>query len=100
MVLTTISIDTETRDRLRTFGKKGESWDQLLNRSMNELKIRSDGFYEIPFDVGASSFGKIDVLVKNGVPTRSIMDMGSIPEWARKELYELVKNINELHGGV
>jgi len=38
MTLTTISIDTETRDRLRTFGKKGESWNNLLNRIMDKLE--------------------------------------------------------------
>lgn len=96
MGLTTISISTETRDRLRPFGEKGESWTTLLNRVMDELYIRSDGFYKIPFDIGPSRFGEIEVLVQNGVPVRAIMDMGSILKWKRKKLYELADDeINE-----
>lgn len=32
MSLTTIPIQTETRNKLKDFAKKSESWDQLLNR--------------------------------------------------------------------
>jgi hypothetical protein len=95
---TSLPLKKVTRDRLRTFGGKGESWDKLLNKLMDELYIRSDGFYLIQFDIGASEFGKIDVLVKNGVPTRAIMDMGSIPEWKRVKLYELVELDDHMNG--
>lgn len=89
---TSIPLKKVTRDKLRTFGGKGESWDKLLIKLMDELYIRSDGFYPIRFDIGPSEFGKIDVLVKDGVPARAIMDMGSIPEWKREKLYELAKD--------
>ncbi len=29
---TTISLDPETRDRLKSLGRKGESYDDLVNR--------------------------------------------------------------------
>ena len=32
MSLTTIPIQTETRNKLREFAKKSESWDELINR--------------------------------------------------------------------
>ncbi len=32
MSLTTIPIQSETRDKLREFAKKSESWNDLLNR--------------------------------------------------------------------
>jgi hypothetical protein len=32
---TTIPIEKETRDRLRTFGRKGETYDQVLRRLMS-----------------------------------------------------------------
>jgi len=35
---TTIPLKKETRDELRTFGKKGESWDKLLRDMMAEIK--------------------------------------------------------------
>ena len=34
---TQINILKSTRERLRTFGKKGETWDELLNRIMDEV---------------------------------------------------------------
>ena len=34
----TISIDTSTWDRLKTFGKFGESFDNLLNRIMDNIE--------------------------------------------------------------
>lgn len=32
MPRTTISLDTKTRDRLKSLGRKGETYDALLNR--------------------------------------------------------------------
>ena len=32
---TTIPIEKETRDRLRSFGRKGETYDQVLRRLMS-----------------------------------------------------------------
>lgn len=34
----TISIDTETWERLKQFGKFGESFDDLLNRLMDTIE--------------------------------------------------------------
>jgi len=36
--LTTIPLTKKTRDRLRTFGRKGESYDALLNRMMDKME--------------------------------------------------------------
>lgn len=33
---TQVYLLKSTRERLRTFGKKGETWDELLNRLMDE----------------------------------------------------------------
>jgi len=35
MATTTIPLERETRDRLRLLGKKGETYDQILNRLMS-----------------------------------------------------------------
>jgi hypothetical protein len=35
---TTISLKKKTRDRLYKFGMKGETWDALVNRILNELE--------------------------------------------------------------
>jgi len=35
MATTTTPLETETRDRLRLLGKKGETYDQILNRLMS-----------------------------------------------------------------
>ena len=35
--ITTIPLTKRTRDRLRGFGRKGESYDTLLNRIMDGL---------------------------------------------------------------
>jgi len=35
--LTTISIKKSTRERLRTYGQKGTTWDKLLNELMDEV---------------------------------------------------------------
>jgi hypothetical protein len=34
--LTTISLKKKTRDRLKKEGIKGESWDELVNRILDE----------------------------------------------------------------
>ncbi|HWG89419.1 MAG TPA: hypothetical protein VNZ52_01080 [Candidatus Thermoplasmatota archaeon] len=34
--LTTVPLTKKTRDRLKALGRKGESWDALLNRLMDE----------------------------------------------------------------
>jgi hypothetical protein len=36
---TTIPIKKITRDRIKAYGKKGESWDDLMNRIMDEISI-------------------------------------------------------------
>ncbi len=35
MATTTIPLEKETRDRLRSFGRKGETYDQILKRLMS-----------------------------------------------------------------
>lgn len=37
---TTLPIKKETRDRLGTFGSKKETWDQIVNRLMDEVEER------------------------------------------------------------
>lgn len=46
--MTTISIKKVTREKLRGCGKKGESWDELVNRMItvyqdNEAKLYYEG---------------------------------------------------------
>lgn len=38
MARTTISLDTSTRDRLKGLGRKGETYDELLNRLMDHFE--------------------------------------------------------------
>lgn len=38
--LTTIPVSKATRDRLRALGRKGETYDQLLNRLMDVYRTR------------------------------------------------------------
>ena len=38
MATTTIPIEKETRDRLRSLGKKGETYTQILNRLMSSAE--------------------------------------------------------------
>ncbi len=47
MSLTTIPLDTETRNRLRQLANKSESWDQVLNRLLeNEItRLNSQVFF-------------------------------------------------------
>jgi hypothetical protein len=37
-MLTTIQLNEETRKRLKALGKKGESYDQVINRILDEVK--------------------------------------------------------------
>jgi hypothetical protein len=48
MTVTTIPLDKETRERLRSFGKKGETYDQILKRLMSLAKY--EGFMEKQYD--------------------------------------------------
>ncbi len=38
MAVTTIKISPETRDRLKSVGMKGETYDALLNRLLDEIE--------------------------------------------------------------
>lgn len=38
--ITTIKLKMSTRDRLRKLGRKGESWDALLRRLIEEAEAR------------------------------------------------------------
>lgn len=40
---TTIPIKKSTRDELKSFGKKDESYDKLLKRMMSNLTIKKTG---------------------------------------------------------
>jgi hypothetical protein len=42
MSRTTISLDTETRDRLKALGRKGETYDELVNRLIDHY-LRVEG---------------------------------------------------------
>lgn len=42
--ITTIPLTKMTRDRLRTLGKKGETYDELLNRLMDVYVNRTVEF--------------------------------------------------------
>jgi len=35
-MLTTIQVRTETKDRLKSIGRKGESYDAVINRVLDE----------------------------------------------------------------
>ena len=35
--LTTITLTKNTRTRLKGYGNKGETWDELVNRILDEL---------------------------------------------------------------
>lgn len=37
MSKTTILVESETRERLRQIGRKNQTYDQLINESLNEL---------------------------------------------------------------
>ena len=36
--VTTIPIQKETRDKLKTFGLKGETYDEVINRLMSQVE--------------------------------------------------------------
>jgi predicted CopG family antitoxin len=38
MTKTTIQIDEKTRDKLRDLGKKGETYDEIINRLIGSKK--------------------------------------------------------------
>lgn len=40
MAITTIQLEEKTRDRLKEFGKKGESYDELLNKILDDYEKR------------------------------------------------------------
>jgi len=48
MATTTIPIEKETRDRLRSLGKKGETYTQILNRLMSSAEYEE--FMERQYD--------------------------------------------------
>ena len=48
MATTTIPVEKETRDRLRSLGKKGETYTQILNRLMSSAVY--DEFMERQYD--------------------------------------------------
>jgi hypothetical protein len=41
VAVTTIKVRPETRDRLKTVGTKGETYDALLNRLLDEIEARA-----------------------------------------------------------
>lgn len=45
---TTIPLEKETRDRLRSFGRKGETYDQVLRRLMSIAEF--EGFMEKQYE--------------------------------------------------
>jgi len=47
-VVTTILVEKETRERLRSFGKKGETYDQILRRLMSLAEY--EGFMEKQYE--------------------------------------------------
>lgn len=47
---TTIAISSSTRDRLRHLGRKGETYDQLLNRLMDVYAERPVEFLPVGDD--------------------------------------------------
>ena len=48
MEITTIPVTKETRDRLRSFGKKGVTYDQILRRLMSLAEY--EGFMEKQYE--------------------------------------------------
>jgi len=47
-VATTILVEKETRERLRLFGRKGETYDQILRRLMSIAEY--EGFMEKQYE--------------------------------------------------
>jgi uncharacterized membrane protein len=51
MARTTISLETETRDRLKALGRKGETYDELVNRLIDHFEeAQAPEEEEIEFD--------------------------------------------------
>jgi len=48
MEITTIPVAKETREHLRSFGKKGETYDQILRRLMSLAEY--EGFMEKQYE--------------------------------------------------
>jgi hypothetical protein len=48
MEVTTIPVTKETREHLRSFGKKGETYDQILRRLMSLAEY--EGFMEKQYE--------------------------------------------------
>ena len=48
MGVTTIPVEKDTRERLRSFGKKGETYDQILRRLMSLAEY--EGFMEKQYE--------------------------------------------------
>jgi hypothetical protein len=48
MGITTIPVAKETREQLRSFGKKGETYDQILRRLMSLAEY--EGFMEKQYE--------------------------------------------------
>jgi len=48
MTITTIPVAKETRERLRLFGRKGETYDQILKRLMSIAQY--EGFMEKQYE--------------------------------------------------
>jgi hypothetical protein len=48
MGITTIPLERETRERLRSFGRKGETYDQILRRLMSLAEY--EGFMEKQYE--------------------------------------------------
>ena len=66
MTVTTIQISSETRDRLKTFGIKSESYDEILTRLMDyfvsgDVKIKADYAGRFLAAVGTSKWEEEDV---------------------------------------
>ena len=48
MATTTIPVERETRDRLRSLGKKGETYNEILNRLMSLAEY--EGFMDRQYE--------------------------------------------------
>ena len=40
MARTSIGVETETRERLLSYGRKGETYDELVNRLLDMIDIK------------------------------------------------------------
>lgn len=59
--VTTIQITQDTREQLKELGRKGETYDQLINRLV-KLAKRTDFFDEIDRIIKTEEFVSIDEL--------------------------------------